>query len=1440
MGENHAVTLLHLSDLHFGPKHRFSEDGPDSLLARLSVDLGELRGTQGIEPELIVVSGDLGELGKKQEFEKALVFLQGLVSAAGLDARRVVIVPGNHDINWNKCRNYFNDCEEEGSQPEEPYFPKFVFFEEMFRRFYAGEAGFSFTKDEPWTLFEYPDLGVVVAGLNSVIAESHRAEDHYGFLGEKQLRAFAEKLRPYEDRGFLRVGVMHHHPQDRRGGERTREDQKLLHDLLAPHLNLLLHGDAHEENERSLRVNVAVFGIGSLGVDKTQRADDVPNGYQILTVHPGGVRRILRSYAPDKKSFLPRGGANVKVTFERVNTLGLASSTKPRTDVEQLVASYRRSIATETRVRTMVDLLQEEETGASATALDFLRVFVPQDVSREEPAQRMPPDADDVASKMPELYPAGLAEPVTKVLARGWVYMLGAPGAGKTALTRWIMLSLCVPDQRIEGFSEDLVPVQIDMRRFDEERQRASETFGFFEYLDRRAAERSLGLRKETLEELGRQGRLYFVFDGLDEVIELERRLDCAAMIASLAQSEAYGRCRGLVTSRIVGAEHARPSFEGSGFSTYTLRELTETQRDCLLDAWHDMAFSREPEVGAHRRERLQRAIEGSASLQKLCANPLCCSLVAFLNRGDELPEERHRVYQKILEKMADRWEAKKKLSGGGSARLGLDKKLSFLRKLAWWMMHEGGAGNSIEERELQRFAASFFEEPGVSRDAAMRMGEALIHDLQGRNEVLSWLGGSRYGFAHRAFLEWSAASEAIEKERNEAGSLGPWFRAHWKEEAWEEPLLLACGILGEMENGPARVVRVLQEIPVGEVGFGYRFPEEYTAFCIKALGELKSLERGVAREFADEINTLLEFRNLCDWDLRASVYLDAFRRCAGKWPGVERLIEATERLIEADKKSYRDQYPLWIAAAGRGGRLSVLLRALEFSRVKLGPHLHAPYPLCSEAAKLGRWSREELERVCDAAAIEELDHERFMILSCLVRTPGMSFVGTERPIRMLHELMQSSKDEDARQRAAWTLIKTNVHVDASLATLRSSLTGDKDFYRHWAACLLADVGHASEVLDIIAGGAVSDWRCLGRLLDLARVDATAAKALDEALPRIRQQTDLRIYLWAFVTAEHRKHSIISEEDMSLRLREQTPEDAQRFLNRLGFEPRLTSFVANEYIALLPRIQDLELFRMAASDALYLDPKHGGSAVWIVWRALLRSTDASTSVSAAWHILRKLPDVDSKNLARDRLVGYLEPGIPERNRLNAARALGIDEPAARRVLEELSRNATDEWTRFDAARPLGDHESIHQLAERAQNEKVRAQAREAQDLYAHTRALLRVGRPRRARVFLHGAFAGILEETAPNRGTRFSYDPEYLKNPKSRPLAPNLPLRAEPYVDDDKLHPFFANLLPEGPLFTQTARKLGLRSVDRFGMLLHVGGDVMGAVQVFPENEGAP
>src|SRR5262249_18308810 len=136
MSAQESLTLLHLSDPQFGRNHRFGGLGLDTLFERLGEDLCVLE-KERVHPEVFVVYGDLAEWGKKKEFQQALEFLTRLTERLKLPSRRrVVIVPGNHDINRKLCESYFKQCEGEEQPPAAPYWTKWTFYHWLFQEFY--------------------------------------------------------------------------------------------------------------------------------------------------------------------------------------------------------------------------------------------------------------------------------------------------------------------------------------------------------------------------------------------------------------------------------------------------------------------------------------------------------------------------------------------------------------------------------------------------------------------------------------------------------------------------------------------------------------------------------------------------------------------------------------------------------------------------------------------------------------------------------------------------------------------------------------------------------------------------------------------------------------------------------------------------------------------------------------------------------------------------------------------------------------------------------------------------------------------------------------------------------------------------------------------------------------------------------------------------------
>lgn len=99
-----------------------------------------------------------------------------------------------------------------------------------------------------------------------------------------------------------------------------------------------------------------------------------------------------------------------------------------------------------------------------------------------------------------------------------------------------------------------------------------------------------------------------------------------------------------------------------------------------------------------------------------------------------------------------------------------------------------------------------------------------------------------------------------------------------------------------------------------------------------------------------------------------------------------------------------------------------------------------------------------------------------------------------------------------------------------------------------------------------------------------------------------------------------------------------------------------------------------------------------------------------------------------------------------------------------------------------------------------------------------------------AKVYYQDTYAGLLEQEPGGRCV-FTYDSSYLISPNPK-IAFLLPLREEPFISENGLHPFFDNLVAEGWFQNAQARALQVNANNRFALLLGFGYDLMGAVSV--------
>jgi serine/threonine-protein kinase HipA len=110
---------------------------------------------------------------------------------------------------------------------------------------------------------------------------------------------------------------------------------------------------------------------------------------------------------------------------------------------------------------------------------------------------------------------------------------------------------------------------------------------------------------------------------------------------------------------------------------------------------------------------------------------------------------------------------------------------------------------------------------------------------------------------------------------------------------------------------------------------------------------------------------------------------------------------------------------------------------------------------------------------------------------------------------------------------------------------------------------------------------------------------------------------------------------------------------------------------------------------------------------------------------------------------------------------------------------------------------------------------------------------------RRGVVCLAGEPVADIDQASPKSGVRarggsrmrLTYRPDWLAREDAEPISPTLPLRAEPY-ESASLDAWFENLLPEGCVLDTAVQAHRLAPVDVFGLLLAIGANCVGAVEV--------
>ena len=361
--------------------------------------------------------------------------------------------------------------------------------------------------------------------------------------------------------------------------------------------------------------------------------------------------------------------------------------------------------------------------------------------------------------------------------------ILGDPGSGKSSLLQYLAL------EWVEGNTETL-PLLIELREFA-----IDPTANFLEFLHRgRGVDWQFD--QQQLHQHLLESPTLVMFDGLDEVFD--RTLQSKVIDDIIRFSQQYPKARILVTSRIIGYNPER--LQQSGFQQFTIQSLDTEEIHEFIDRWYDLSMGSKPDK-VRLKQRLKDAIANSQAISNLADNPLLLTMMAILNRRQELPRDRADLYNQASRVLLYQWDIEHKRLKLPMDAIGRREKQEMLRLIAYEMQagEEGLKGNLISADRLIRVLTNYLRDQGFSE--SREKANLLIKQLRERNFVLCYRGADTYGFVHRTFLEYFCAVEIKERfdKRGVPGGLtfeelrDEIFGNHWHDETWHEVLCLIC-----------------------------------------------------------------------------------------------------------------------------------------------------------------------------------------------------------------------------------------------------------------------------------------------------------------------------------------------------------------------------------------------------------------------------------------------------------------------------------------------------------------------------------------------------------------------------------------------------------------------------------------------------------------------
>ncbi|MFZ2726933.1 MAG: metallophosphoesterase [Methylococcaceae bacterium] len=284
--------LLHLSDIHLSHQNEAI-----IYLTQLKTDLlNELHIKQ---IDYLIISGDIANRATLEEYQAARFFVEGLMKQFAIQAEKVIISAGNHDVNYVLSReeayefkhakpnglldaNYYQEGNVFLIRKEDAYQQRFKYFNEAFY-YPITHKNFPLNCNEQAILHSDPENKLLFLALNSAWEIDHYYEKRSSIYNVALAKALNEILEgDYQD--WLKIAVWHHPVTGKEA-----MNAEFLDQLATNGFKICMHGHIHEAKSElfgyDVNRDIRIIAAGTFGASTREQVASIPWQYNLLKWH---------------------------------------------------------------------------------------------------------------------------------------------------------------------------------------------------------------------------------------------------------------------------------------------------------------------------------------------------------------------------------------------------------------------------------------------------------------------------------------------------------------------------------------------------------------------------------------------------------------------------------------------------------------------------------------------------------------------------------------------------------------------------------------------------------------------------------------------------------------------------------------------------------------------------------------------------------------------------------------------------------------------------------------------------------------------------------------------------------------------------------------------------------------------------------------------------